>query len=308
MHGAFAATGKRARSLEYEPVAPKKQRCYKSEPPMHTGELSVFPAVLSPQNNNATVYIKQESREPSPLDFTSDLPDDYPDYDPDVDHYTWPETRISPKSPPESSYSASVAGEEDNQSVNSIESLVSASPSVASDSVSVASPSVASTNTAKQQEETLFTNQFFKDMASTITKSFPAEAFAMQHHCEYEDVRKAINGVVVGPLTIDGFMDFEMESQKKMPVEAYGKKMMNRWNEIPKKSTKSSPVPRKPWTPPEPVKRVKVFKDEYGNYIPLDEISEEQKLIEEDIRARQERRQRRRRGDYESLLYDDFEN
>ncbi|RJE18411.1 hypothetical protein PHISCL_09246 [Aspergillus sclerotialis] len=302
MHGAFAATGKRSRSLEYEPVAPKKQRCYQSEPPMHTGELSLSPAAPSPQRDHETVYIKQESRGPSPpFDCPSDVSEanySIPDYDPDAESlpYTREESLISPRSPLDSIHTASVTGEEDKQSVNSIESLVSASPSVAS------------THTASEQEQTPFTTQFFKDMASTIAKCFPADAFAIQHHCEYEDVCKAINGVVVGPLTIDGFMDFEMESHEKMPVEEYGKKMIDRWNEIPKKSTKRYPVSRNPRAPAEPVKRVKVFKDEYGNYVPLDEVSEEQRLIEEDIRVRQERRQRCRREDFDALLHDAFED
>ena len=266
-HSALAATGKRARSLEYEPIAPKKQRCYKSEPPMHSGEKYLGPVSLPPEDYFSDPNSDEAERSANSRE----------------------ESLISIWSSSESNHTASDTGDDDEQSEDPL-----ASPS----------PSAESNHAITDQEIPPFTAQFFNDMASTITKCFPAENFAIQHHCEYEDVCQAINGVVVGLLTIDGFMDFEMESRETLPVAEYGKTMIDRWNEIPKKPGKRYPVSR-PRAPAGTVKRVKVFRDEYGNYVPLDEMSEEQELIEEDIRLRQKRRQRRQRGDLQALLSED---
>lgn len=153
------------------------------------------------------------------------------------------------------------------------------------------------------QKMEVYTVKFFRDMANTITEVFPVTTFADQHRCTNEDVSRAIDGVVVGPLTMPKYMDFEPEPERNMTVPAYGKMMIDRWTEVGEKAkdrcvtgTSRAAVP---------VARVAVRRDEYGSYVRVEEDDQEKKDDEERRGVYERRRQRRQYGDLQATLIDD---
>ncbi|KAB8078446.1 hypothetical protein BDV29DRAFT_2914 [Aspergillus leporis] len=73
-----------------------------------------------------------------------------------------------------------------------------------------------------------YTAEFFADMADTIAKLFPFEAFARTHDCSIGEVSQAISAMIVSPLSDPSFA---WHSDDSICIAEYGQHMIEIWNE-----------------------------------------------------------------------------
>ncbi|KAI9929806.1 hypothetical protein ASPWEDRAFT_23548 [Aspergillus wentii DTO 134E9] len=118
-----------------------------------------------------------------------------------------------------------------NEEVSSQESeTLSSSPDRRDTGNEECSSSSTTTTTIEDEHQQLpYTDDFFSDMAKTIAKLFPFEAFAKKHQCGISEVSQAISAVVISPLTDPEFA--LQKDEKNWSISEYGKRMIVCWNE-----------------------------------------------------------------------------
>lgn len=169
-----------------------------------------------------------------------------------------------------------------------------------------ASPVKTGTIAKTTEGKSPYTAGFFREMANTIKKVFPVSTFADEHHCGRNDVTQAIDKLIVGLLAVPKFMESTPESRGDFAVKTYETIKSGRCNGVGKKPAKGSCVTRASRSVI-PVERRRVWRDEYGNYVSVDEDDEDEDEDEAEERRRIYRRRRQRRllGDFRVSLIDD---
>ncbi|KAF7586555.1 hypothetical protein BBP40_008677 [Aspergillus hancockii] len=80
---------------------------------------------------------------------------------------------------------------------------------------------------ANSGTKSLYTAEFFADMADTIAKLFPFKAFAEAHDCNIGEVSQAVGAMIVGPLSDPSF---RWHSGDSISIADYGQSMIETWN------------------------------------------------------------------------------
>ncbi|RAL00198.1 uncharacterized protein BO80DRAFT_109811 [Aspergillus ibericus CBS 121593] len=98
-------------------------------------------------------------------------------------------------------------------------------------------PTAAVTPPGKQPPP--YTDQFFADLASTVSQSFPFKAFAASHNCSISEVSQAINAVIVGPLSDP---DFHWHEDSGITISRFGRHMIATWKEHCRVQARNKPA------------------------------------------------------------------
>ncbi|PWY85831.1 hypothetical protein BO94DRAFT_98435 [Aspergillus sclerotioniger CBS 115572] len=102
------------------------------------------------------------------------------------------------------------------------------------------SNSISTTTDAPPDTKTFpYTDQFFADLASTVTQLFPLKAFAASHDCSISAVSQAINAVIVGPLSDP---DFHWHEDTKITISTFGRHMIDSWEEYCREQARKKPT------------------------------------------------------------------
>ncbi|KAL2865605.1 uncharacterized protein BJX67DRAFT_357591 [Aspergillus lucknowensis] len=149
-----------------------------------------------------------------------------------------------------------------------------------------------------------FTLEFFSDLAETITRSFPFEKFAKDHDCEVADVLYGITTTVINPLSKRYIEEHQVQAPSETsPPAALRTPAEPAEDESVASTSRSAPAQGRTSRRSErrktlvPVGRTLVYKDVYGNYVPVERKKED---TSQDRLAQFRRKVEKRRRDLET--------